>query len=89
MMKLAIKTGDEVIVIAGKHKGKKGKIVQTFPQLTRVVVEGVSSSKRHLKSRRSQDKGQIVEFSMPIHASNVQLVSVDGSSLRHHKRPKT
>ena len=89
MIKLALKTGDEVMVMAGKDKGKKGKIVQTFPKLSRVVVEGVNISKRHLKSRKGTDGGQVVEFPMPIHSSNVQLVGADGKTMRHHKRPNT
>jgi large subunit ribosomal protein L24 len=89
MTKLRIKTGDEVMVIAGKDKGKKGKVVQVFPAMNRVVVEGVNVSKRHLKTRRKGDRGQIVEFAMPLHASNVQLVGAEGKPLRHRKRPQT
>jgi len=89
MSSLQIKTGDEVVVITGKDKGKRGKVVQTFPQLNRVVVEGVNIAKRHLKSRKQGTTGQIVEFSMPIHASNIQLIGIDGKPLRHTKRPKT
>jgi len=88
MSALNLKTGDEVIVIAGKDKGKRGKIIQTFPKLNRVVVEGVNVAKRHLKSRKQGTTGQIVEFSMPIHASNIQLIGTDGKPLRHTKRPK-
>jgi large subunit ribosomal protein L24 len=88
MIKLRIKTGDEVVVIAGKDKGKKGKVVQVFPVLQRVVVEGINMSKRHLKSRRQGDHGQVVEFAMPIHASNIQLVGSEGQPLRHRKRPR-
>lgn len=86
MSKLLIKSGDNVIVIAGKNKGKTGKVLQTFPKLNRVVIEGVNITKRHLRSRRQADKGQIVEFPMPIHASNVQIVGADGKAMRHHKR---
>jgi large subunit ribosomal protein L24 len=89
MIKLQIKTGDEVIVIAGKNKGKKGKVVQTLPKLNRVVVEGVNMTKRHLRSRRNEDKGQVVEFAMPIHASNVQPVGSNGKAMRHVKARKT
>lgn len=88
MTKLLLKTGDMVIVIAGKNKGKSGKILQTFPPLNRVVIEGVNITKRHLRSKRQADKGQIVEFPMPIHASNVQLIGAAGKPLRHNKRPK-
>lgn len=88
MTKLQIKTGDQVVIIAGKNKGKSGKVLQTFPKLNRVVVEGVQMTKRHLRSRRTDDKGQIVEFPMPVHASNVQLIGADGKPMRHVKRPK-
>lgn len=88
MTKLLIKTGDMVMVIAGKNKGKTGKILQTFPQLRRVVIEGINITKRHLRSRRQSDKGQIVEFPMPIHASNVQLMGAEGKPIRHNKRPQ-
>ena len=86
MSKLHLKSGDHVVVITGKNKGKTGKILQVFPLLTRVVVEGVNLTKRHLRTRRAGDKGQIVEFPMPIHASNVQLIGTDGKPMRHSKR---
>ncbi len=85
MSQLNIKTGDAVIVIAGKDKGKQGKIVQVFPALNRVVVEGVNVTKRHMKTRKEGQKGQVVEFSMPIHASNVQRVGANGKPARHTK----
>lgn len=87
MNKFRLKTGDEVVVTTGKDKGKKGKIVQTFAKLNRLVVEGVNIRKRHLKSRRAGDKGQAIEFAMPIHASNVQRVGEDGKAAMHRKRP--
>ncbi len=76
-----------VAVIAGKDKGKTGKVVQTFPQLNRVVVEGINVCKKHLRSRRTGEKGQVVEFSMPIHASNVMLMDASGKKIRHSQRP--
>jgi large subunit ribosomal protein L24 len=88
MKKLRIKAGDMVKVIAGKDKGKTGKVVQVFPDLNRVVVEGVNQTKRHLRSRQSGQKGQVVEFSMPIHASNVMPLDASGSTVRHDDKPK-
>lgn len=84
MPKFHLKTGDEVIVIAGKDKGKKGKIIQAFPRLNRVVVEGVRVTKRHLRTRKQGEKGTIVEVSMPIHASNVMPL-VGNKVARHTK----
>lgn len=85
MTQLRIKTGDEVIVIAGADKGKKGKVIQTFPKLNRVVVEGVNLKKRHMRAAKADAQGQTVEFSMPMNASNVMLV-VGGKPARHNKR---
>jgi large subunit ribosomal protein L24 len=85
-MKIHIKSGDQVKIVAGKDKGKTGKVIQAFPKLNRVVVEGVNAAKRHLKTRRSGEKGQVIEFFMPIHASNVQILGEDGKVHRHTKR---
>lgn len=73
MPKQTIKKGDDVKVLTGQDKGKSGKVLQVFPKLARVSVQGVNLMKRHLRSRRPGDKGQVVEFAMPIHISNVQL----------------
>lgn len=63
-----------MIVIAGKDKGKKGKISEVFPAANRIVVEGVNISKVHEKSRAKGKSGQIVERAMPLNASNVMIV---------------
>ena len=88
MIKNKIKKGDTVKVIAGKDKGKTGKVMQVFAEMNRVVVDGVNKSKRHLKPRRSDEKGQTVEFFMPINASNVMLLDEAGKQIRHNKRVK-
>ncbi len=85
MNKISIKSGDEVIVIAGKDKGKKGKVLQTFPRLGRVVVEGVRVTKRHLRSRKTGEAGQTIEFPMPVHISNVMPIGPGGKPVRHSK----
>ena len=86
MIKFRIKKGDIVTVIAGKDKGKVGKVMQAFPVMNRVVIEGVNQCKRHLKPQRRGEKGQIVEFFMPINASNVMLQDASGKTIRHDKR---
>lgn len=88
MTKLRIKSGDMVKVIAGKDKGKTGKVLQTFPRANRVVVEGVGSAKRHLRTRKAGEKGQVVEFFMPVHASNVMPMGEDGKATRHRKKAR-
>lgn len=72
---LKIKTGDLVQVMAGKDKGKIGKILQIFLERNRVVVEGANFMKKHIKARGGADaKGQILQLSAPMHVSNVMLV---------------
>lgn len=70
--KLKIHRDDTVIVIAGKHKGKIGKVVRVLPLEERVVVEGVAMVKRHVKAQGDQG-GSIVNKEAPIHVSNVAL----------------
>ncbi len=88
MKRLHVKTGDLVKILAGKDRGKTGKVLQTFPRLERVVVEGVGVSKRHLKTQRSGEKGQSVEFFMPIHASNVIPVEAEETPKKKAKAAK-
>jgi len=68
-----IKKGDSVIVLAGKDKGKSGKVLRAIPKEDMVLVEGVNLKKVHEKSRKGAGKGQIVEKGYPIHVSNVKL----------------
>jgi large subunit ribosomal protein L24 len=72
-MKLKIKTGDTVFVIAGKERRKKGKVLKVFPVTGQVIVEGVNVAKKHKKRRSAQDPGEIVDKPMPINISNVML----------------
>lgn len=74
MKKTKLKVNDQVIVIAGKSKGKTGKITQILPELDKVVVEGVNTMYKHIKSRRKGEKGQRVEFNGPLQLSNVMLL---------------
>jgi len=71
---MKIKKGDKVVVIAGKDRGKTGIISRAFPQTKQVLVEGVNIKKKHLKSRKKDTHGQVVEKPHPVHASNVMLV---------------
>ena len=67
------KTGDKVVVIAGKDKGKEGRITKILRDDKKVIVENVNMIKRHQKSD-GQNPGSIVEMEAPIHASNVMLL---------------
>ncbi len=72
---MKIKKNDNVIVITGKDKGKKGKVLRAFPKFDMVLVEGINSKKRHQKASKSGAKGQIVEKAHPIHVSNVKVAT--------------
>ena len=73
-MKMTIKTGDNVLVIAGKDKGKTGKVTAVYADSNRVLVENVNVVTKHQKPRSQQDKGGIFKKPAPIEASNVQVV---------------
>ena len=66
------KTGDKVVVIAGKDKGKSGKILKTLARENKVIVEGVNVVKKHQKAN-GQTSGAIIDMEAPIHASNVMI----------------
>jgi large subunit ribosomal protein L24 len=68
---MKIKKGDNVIVIAGSNKGKKGKVLRAMPSENKVVVEGVNMRKKAHKSKNKGDISQILEIAMPLHVSNV------------------
>lgn len=71
---MKIRKDDNVIVISGKDKGKMGKVVKSFPKENKVIVAGVHIRKVHERARKSGQKGQIVDKTMPIHISNVMVV---------------
>ena len=68
-----LKTGDKVVVITGKDKGKQGKIIKTLRAENKVIVEGLNMIKKHVKPN-GQNAGSIVEMEAPIHASNVMII---------------
>ena len=68
-----VKKGDNVIVLAGKDKGKTGKILRAIPKEDRVIVEGVNLKKVHEKTKKKGGKGGVIEKTYPIHVSNVKI----------------
>lgn len=72
-MATKIKINDKVMVIAGKAKGKVGKVIQVLPQDNKIVVEGVNVMFKHLRPQKRGDKGQRVQFNGPLNISNVLL----------------
>ena len=71
---MKFKKGDNVQVISGKDKGKKGKISQVFSVNNKVVIENVNKMIRHIKPKREGEKGQRIEFFAPVNASNVMVI---------------
>lgn len=71
---MKIRKGDQVEIIAGKDKGKRGKVTSVLPASERVVVSGANIVKRHRKARREGEKGERVEMEASIHVSNVMLL---------------
>jgi large subunit ribosomal protein L24 len=71
MMKFHVKKGDQVVVMAGAEKGKRGKIIAVDPQKSRVIVEGLKMIKRHTRKSQDRPQGAIVEREGTIHISNV------------------
>ena len=69
---MKLKKGDSVIVITGKDKGKKGKVVRALPKMNKVVLDGLNMMKKHQRPRKSGEKGSMMDVAMPIHASNVK-----------------
>ena len=102
MKKMHVKRGDLVKVIAGKDKGKEGKIIEAIPAKGKVTVEGVATAKKHQKARMQGQESAIIHVDMPIDASNVMRICskcgkaartgiqvlADGSKVRYCKKCK-
>ncbi|MBJ8338694.1 MULTISPECIES: 50S ribosomal protein L24 [Antrihabitans] len=82
---MKIHKGDTVLVISGKDKGAKGKVIASYPATDKVLVEGVNRIKKHTAvsaNQRGAQSGGIVTQEAPIHVSNVAVVDSDGNSTR-------
>ncbi|MGJ5814924.1 50S ribosomal protein L24 [Paludibaculum fermentans] len=83
VVKIRFRKNDTVKVIAGKDKGKVGRVLEVNRETGRILVEGVQMSKKHIKPNPGQGiKGGIAERESPIHASNVMIVTNDGHTSR-------
>lgn len=74
---MKVHKGDTVQVLTGKDKGKRGTVLQTVTDQSKVVVDGVNVVTRHLGNRRTRSQGQVIHKPMPIDVSNVALVHKD------------
>ena len=82
---MKVHKGDTVLVISGKDKGAKGKVIQAYPTRNKVLVEGVNRIKKHTAistNQRGAQSGGIVTQEAPIHVSNVMVVDADGNPTR-------
>ena len=82
---MKVKKGDTVLVIAGKDKGSRGKVLTALPREDKVIVEGVNRVKKHTRIRTTQrgsKTGGIVTQEAPIHISNVMVIDSDGNATR-------
>ncbi|NTW14058.1 MAG: 50S ribosomal protein L24 [Candidatus Moranbacteria bacterium] len=74
---MKLRKGDEVEIIAGKDRGKRGKVLRVLPVTGKIVVEGVNVLKKHKKAKSGSAKGERIEMPFPIDASNAMLVCPD------------
>jgi large subunit ribosomal protein L24 len=73
-MGLSIKKNDTVLVVTGKEKGKKGRVISVEPKKDKILIERINIIKRHMKPSKKYSQGGIIEKEAPLHISNVMLV---------------
>ena len=84
---LHVKTGDEIVIIAGTEKGKRGKIIAVLPKTGRVIVEGINLIKKHVRKSQQYPEGAILEREGTVHASNVMLAEkFDARAAKHGQK---
>ncbi|MEK7482363.1 MAG: 50S ribosomal protein L24 [Patescibacteria group bacterium] len=71
---MKIKKGDQVLIISGKDKGRKGKVIDVLKDENRIAVDAINMRKKHVKAKKSGDKGQVISKPAPLAISNAQLV---------------
>ena len=85
MQKSHVKKGDEVVVISGADKGKRGKIIEVLRSKERAIVEGIKMIKRHTRKNQQNPQGAIIEREGTVHISNVMKADVFDASTRRSK----
>ena len=83
---MKIKVGDSVLVLAGKDKGKTGRVIKTMAKKDKVVVEGINMVKKHVKPNRTNETGGIFDIEAPIHVSNVKKIVEEKTSKKKAKK---
>ena len=69
-----IKKGDNVKIIAGKNRGKTGKVLRVLPEKGRMIVEGINIYKKHVRPKKQGEKGEVVNVARPINKSNISII---------------
>lgn len=83
---MKVKVGDNVKILAGKDKGKEGKVIRTLKNQNKVVVEGINMIKKHSKPTNTNDKGGIFDIEAPIHVSNVKVIENKKEAKKSEKK---
>ncbi len=71
---MKIRKNDQVLIISGKDKGRRGKVIKVLPKERKIVVEGINLRKKHIKPKRSGEKGQIIEVPVSLDISNAKFI---------------
>lgn len=71
---MKVKKGDSVLIVSGKDRGRKGKVLKSLPGEEKILVEGINLKKKHIRPKKTGEKGQIVEIPVPIHISNLKII---------------
>lgn len=71
---MKIRKGDQILVISGKDKGRKGKVIEALSKEARIIIENINLRKKHVRPKKSGEKGQIVELPGPLNVSNVKII---------------
>jgi large subunit ribosomal protein L24 len=71
---MKVKKGDNVLITAGKDKGRTGKIMKAFPKELKILVEGINLKKKHVRPKREGEKGQVVEIPAVMDISNIKII---------------
>jgi len=71
---MKIKKGDSVLIITGKDRGRKGKVLKALPEREKLIVEGINIRKKHVRPKKSGEKGQTIEIPAPIYTFNAKVI---------------
>ena len=85
---MKIKKNDQVVILAGKDKGKTGKVIETLKKQNKVIVEGINMVKKHQKPNNANQNGGIYDIAAPIHVSNVKKVEDKKATTKASKKAK-